>query len=323
MRKIGDPLQSINQTIVNWQQTYSLEDLKSVEFDGASLAVVGHPIRHSISPAMHNAALAKLSDTDERFKDWTYYRFDIRPEQLSEALALFHQQKFRGLNLTIPHKVRALDLIDKIAPEAKSMGAVNTLVWDEAGYSGLNTDGYGLKQGLEADLGVKFKEVAVMILGAGGAARAAAVQAILSGCTQLYLGNRSEGRLRNLVDMLESFADQAEIRTFALNELPRDLPKFGVVINATALGLNSKDPTPINVVQLPAKWAVYDMIYNPSKTLFMKQAEARDLKTANGLSMLVHQGARALETWTHDTVDADVMMAAAREELEKIYPECC
>ncbi len=301
---------------MNWQQTYSLKDLQASEFTGASLAVVGHPIKHSISPAIHNAALAKLSDADERFKDWTYYRFDIHPEQLAEALPLFHEQRFRGLNLTIPHKVQALDLIREISPEAKSMGAVNTLVWNETGYSGLNTDGYGLERGLEMDLKVTFKGTAVMILGAGGAARAAAVQAILSGCTQLYMGNRSVDRLQALISGLESSANKVEIQTFPLTNLPRDLPESGIVINATALGLNSEDPAPIDVAPLSEEWKVYDMIYNPSKTLLMKQAEARGLSVANGLSMLVHQGARALEAWTHATVNADVMMMAARSTLK-------
>ncbi len=298
------------------EKTYSFKDLETLAFTGTSLAVIGHPINHSISPVMHNAALANLSETDARFKDWTYYRFDIHPDQLAEALPLFHKQAFRGLNLTIPHKVQALSLIEEIAPEAKSMGAVNTLVWSKAGYAGLNTDGYGLEQGLKLDLDATFEGTAVMILGAGGAARAAAVRAILSGCEQLYIGNRSVDRLQDLVNGLKSFANKVEVKTFPLAALPKDLPETGVVINATALGLNLADPAPMAVAQLPAGWKVYDMIYNPSKTALLKQAEAHGLSVANGLSMLVHQGAKALETWTHETVDADVMMAAARNALK-------
>ena len=296
---------------MDWEKTYGLEDLQSKAFTGSSLAVVGHPIKHSISPAMHNAALASLSKTDGRYKDWTYYRFDIHSAQLSEALALFRRHGFRGLNLTIPHKVQVLELIDQIAPEAKSMGAVNTLVLNDTGYYGLNTDGYGLERGLEQDLESTFAGASVIILGAGGAARAAAVQAILSGAVRLYMGNRSKERLKNLIDMLESLADQTEIQLFELDTLPHYLPESGIVINATALGLNREDPAPINIAQLPENWKVYDMIYNPSKTLLMRQAEDRGLKTANGLSMLVHQGAKALEAWTHSTVNADVMMEAA------------
>jgi len=304
-----------NQTVLKKKETYRLEDLETIEFSGTSLAVVGHPIRHSISPVMHNAALAKLSARDARFKDWTYYRFDIHPEQLAEALTLFHEQNFRGLNLTIPHKVQVLDLIEKVTSEAKSMGAVNTLVREEAGYFGLNTDGCGLERGLEIDLGLTFKVTATMILGAGGAARAAAVQAILSGCRQLYLGNRSVGRLQELIHTLEKLPEEVVLQSFSLAALPQDLPDSGVVINATALGLRSGDPAPIDVVQLPAGWKVYDMIYNPSKTPLLTQAEARGLSAANGLSMLVYQGARALEAWTHEAVDADFMEDAARNAL--------
>jgi shikimate dehydrogenase len=301
---------------VNREKIYSLKDLETIEFGGTSLAVVGHPIKHSISPAMHNAALAQLSETDERFKDWAYYRFDIHPEQLAEALSLFHKCKFRGLNLTIPHKVQVLDLIKEISPEAQSMGAVNTLLWNEAGYSGLNTDGYGLERALELDLEVSFAGATVMLLGSGGAARAAAVQAISSGCKQLYIGNRSTDRLKGLVNALSPISGEIDMQVFALGELPHDLPESGVVINATALGLKSDDPAPIDIAQLPAEWKVYDMIYNPSKTSLLNQAEAQGLKVANGLSMLVHQGARALEAWTHKTVNADIMMAAARDTLK-------
>lgn len=298
------------------EKTYSLEDLKTGEFTGTSLAVIGHPITHSISPAMHNAALAKLSETDERFKDWAYYRFDIHPKQLAEALPLFHKQNFRGLNLTIPHKVQALDLVEQVSREAQLMGAVNTLLRNETGYSGLNTDGYGLERGLELDLEITFEGVAVMVLGAGGAARAAAVRALLSGCAQLFIGNRSPDRLQSLVKALEPITDEIDLRTFNLNQPPRNLPKSGVLINATALGLKSDDPTPINVAQLPANWKVYDMVYNPPETVLLKQTEARGMEAANGLSMLVYQGAQALETWTQKTVDADIMMMAAGAALE-------
>ena len=297
------------------ERTYSLKDLETVEFAGNSLAVVGHPIQHSISPAMHNAALAKLSETDHRFKDWIYYRFDIPSEQLAEALPLFHQQGFRGLNLTIPHKVEALNHIRAVAPEAKSMGAVNTLVWNADGYRGINTDGYGLERGLNRDLEIAFAELPVILLGAGGAARAAGVQAILSGCNKLYIGNRSVERLQDLIKALRAVSETVGIQTFALNKVPKDLPKAGVVINATALGLQSDDPAPIDVAQLPGEWKVYDMIYNPSKTALLRQAKACGLSVANGLSMLVYQGVQALETWTHETVDANVMMAAAKNAL--------
>jgi shikimate dehydrogenase len=301
---------------VDTEKTYTLQDLEATEFDGTPLAVVGHPIQHSVSPAMHNAALAKLSESDSRFKDWAYYRFDIAPEDFSRALPLFHQRSFLGLNLTIPHKVQAMDLIQGVSPDAASMGAVNTLVWGELGYDGFNTDGVGLSRGLEVDLGISLKDANVILLGSGGAARAAAVQCVLSGCAQLYVGNRTPSRLQEVIAVLDGISGCNQIETFALSELPADLPRSGVVVNATALGLKAGDPSPIDVAQLPDGWRVYDMIYNPSDTALLQQAAARGLPIANGLSMLIHQGARALEIWSHAQVDAHTMMTAACHALK-------
>ena len=165
--------------------TYKLEDLGNLEFPGTPLAVIGHPIKHSVSPAMHNAAIAKLRSANSRFNDWAYYRFDIAPEDFAEAVPLFYKHNFLGLNLTIPHKVQAMDFIHGVSADGERMGAVNTLVWGEHGYDGFNTDGYGFKNALKADLGVKLRGSTVMLLGSGGAARAAAVQCILAGCKKL------------------------------------------------------------------------------------------------------------------------------------------
>jgi shikimate dehydrogenase len=301
---------------VDTEKTYTLQDLETTEFSGTPLAVIGHPIQHSVSPAMQNAALVALRRLDSRFLDWAYYRFDIAPEDFARALPLFHQRNFLGLNLTIPHKVQALDLIQGISPDAESMGAVNTLVWGEFGYDGFNTDGYGLSQGLELDLGVSLKDNNVILLGSGGAARAAAVQCVLSGSARLYVGNRTPERLQGLMSVLDGMTGQTLTETFALNTLPQDLPEHGVVVNATSLGLKSGDPAPIDVSQLPSGWKVYDMIYNPSETALLAQAAARNLPIANGLSMLVHQGARSLEIWSHSQVDSRAMMTAACRALK-------
>lgn len=301
---------------VDTEKTYTLKDLETTDFSGTPLAVIGHPVRHSVSPAMHNAALSKLRATDSRFADWAYYRFDIAPEDFSKALPLFHKRSFLGLNLTVPHKVQAMGLIKGVSPDAERMGAVNTLVWDEFGYDGFNTDGYGLVQGLKGDLDVSLKDTNVILLGSGGAARAAAVQCVLSGCAQLYVGNRTPERLQDVMAVLAAMPGGRRAETFALSELPADLPERGVVINATSLGLKPGDPSPIDVAQLPSGWKVYDMIYNPSATALLRQAAERGLPIANGLSMLVHQGARSLEIWSHATVDTHAMMTAACHALQ-------
>ena len=140
-------------------------------FFGTALAVIGQPIKHSLSPIMQNAAIERLSQEDKQFEGWAYFRFEIDPKDLPEALELFHQKRFFGLNLTVPHKVIALDLLGEITDSAKAIGAVNTLKWTDSGYEGFNTDGYGMSKGIEEGVGINLKESSVLILGAGGAAR--------------------------------------------------------------------------------------------------------------------------------------------------------
>lgn len=296
--------------------TYTVEDLGKFEFSGTPLAVIGHPVRHSVSPAMHNAAIEKLRAQDSRFYDWAYYRFDVPPDEFADAVPLFHQHNFLGLNLTIPHKVQAMDLIKGVSPDAERMGACNTLVWDEFGYDGFNTDGYGLKNGLLEDLNFELKGGTVILLGSGGAARAAAVQCILEECAELYVGNRTVERLDELMSVVKAMPGGDRAEAFPLAEPPEDLPESGVVINATSLGLKADDPAPFDVSLLPDGWKVYDMIYNPAATTLLQQASARGLPVANGLSMLVHQGVRSLEIWSHAGVDAHTMMTAACHALK-------
>ncbi|MEM8867434.1 MAG: shikimate dehydrogenase [Verrucomicrobiota bacterium] len=297
------------------EKTYTLTDLETMEFPGTPLAVLGKPIKHSISPAMQNAAIAKLAEEDTRFLDWAYYRFEIDPADLPKALPIFHQRNFLGLNLTVPHKVDALGLIKGISPDAARMGAVNTLVWDEFGYDGFNTDGYGVETGMKEDLSVALEGAHVILLGAGGAARAAAVQCLNSGCAKLYITNRTRARLDALLEVLAEVPGAGRVEVLTSDEMPRYLPKAGLLINSTSLGLKSEDPAPFDLGQLSGDWSVYDMIYNPSATRLIQEARQLDLSAANGLSMLVHQGARALEIWSHMKVDARVMMVAACRSL--------
>lgn len=291
--------------------TYTLKDLDYLDFPGKALAVLGDPVRHSLSPAMHTAALAVLSETDASFEDWRYYRFEVPAAELSVALPRFHAKGFAGLNLTVPHKVLALETVTELSKEAAVMGAVNTLKRMDAGWVGYNTDGYGLERGIESMLNQSLKGSVVMLAGSGGAARAAAVQCLRSGCSKLYLGNRTPERLAGLCEILEELNEESMVETFSLNAIPAGLPNSGLFINATSLGLREDDPAPIEVDALPSGWSVYDMVYNPPETQLLHSAAQRGLRCANGLSMLVHQGARALEIWTGASVDAKVMYTAA------------
>ncbi len=295
---------------------YSLNDLENWSYTGTSLAVLGHPIEHSISPRMHNAALAEMAAQNERFADWRYFKFDIPPVNLSEALALLHARKFIGINLTVPHKVQAVDLVEAVDPSARDMGAVNTLHWEPGGYHGFNTDGYGFEEALRNDLKAEIGGAEIILLGAGGAARAVAAKCLESGCRTLRIGNRDPGRLKALLDILEkNTATPERLSGFDLLNPPGDLPSAGILVNATSLGLKSGDPPPMALEHFDNALKVYDTIYNPAETALLTEARTRGMAAANGLSMLVWQGVRSLEIWTGSQVPAEVMMTAARQAI--------
>jgi shikimate dehydrogenase len=297
--------------------TYSLDDLREQSFPGTPLAVIGYPVRHSISPAMHNAAIADLRQRNNRFNDWSYYRFEIPPQELPTALALFHRKGFLGLNLTIPHKVDVLPLLKGCSDDALRMGAANTLVWGELGYEGFNTDGYGLERALAKDLGIAIAGTPVVLLGAGGAARAAAVHCLKAGCSALWVGNRSQERLNDLLRAIQPIQAKIPVQGFSLaaGDFP-SLPATGVLVNATSLGLKATDPLPFDPALLPGGWSVLDMIYNPTETPLIKAAGKAGLRAANGLGMLVFQGVRSLEIWSRESVSDHVMMTAACHTLK-------
>jgi shikimate dehydrogenase len=276
----------------------TLADLASWSRPGTSLAVLGHPIKHSISPAMHNAALAELAGTEARFADWKYFRFDIPPGDLPRALAALHAKKFLGVNLTVPHKILAFDHIVEIDEAARPVGAVNTLRWSERGWRGFNTDGYGLASAMRETLGRDLPGTHVILLGAGGAARGAAVECLQQRCASLAIANRTRENLESLITTLAPVASGIRLHGFSPSAPPPDLPASAIVINATSAGLRETDPVPIELAVLPRPAAVFDMIYNPPETTLLRHAAAMRVPCANGLSMLVHQGARALEIWS-------------------------
>ena len=296
---------------------FTLRDLESWSRPGTSLAVLGHPIKHSISPPMHNAALAALAHADARFANWKYFRFEIHPDDLPRALELLHAKNFRGVNLTVPHKIIAFDRVAEVDGAARPVGAVNTLLWAARGWHGFNTDGYGLANAVREMLGRELAGAPVILLGAGGAARGAAVECLQRGCASLAIANRTHDNLNALLAVLAPLAGKIPIRGFPPATPPRDLPTGALVINATSLGLRAADPAPIDLAALPRPAGVFDMIYNPPQTALLRAAAALSLPCANGLAMLVHQGAKSLEIWSGIPAaqTAPTMATAARAAL--------
>ncbi len=292
-----------------------LADLAAWSRPGTALAVVGHPIAHSLSPVIHNAALAELTRTEPRFRDWRYHKFDIAPEDLPAALAAFHRLNFRGLNLTVPHKSLVVDHLAKSDSFVRAAGAANTITFFEDGWHGANTDGYGLTNSLQQELGASLAGAQVILLGAGGAGRGAAVECLRARCAALWIGNRTAASLAALHAELQPLAGATELRGFDLTKPPAALPAGAIVINATSLGLKADDSAPLDLRQIPRPGWVMDMIYRPAQTALLRQAAELGVPHANGLAMLVHQGARSLEIWTGAKVPVAVMQAAALAAL--------
>ena len=298
---------------------HTLADLDTWSFDGTALAVLGHPIKHSISPPMHNAALARMAEQDSKFASWKYFRFDIAPEDLPVALKKFHARGFKGLNLTVPHKIIAFGLPEvAVTPAAKSIGAVNTLQWTASGWNGHNTDGYGLATGIQEDLQRDLADAEIILLGAGGAARGAAIECGHQNCKKLWLVNRTFETREQLRHMLAVAweSNGPTVQILDLNNPPKELPRNALIINATSAGLKPTDPLPVDLSTLPRPAGVYDMIYNPPETPLLAQARALGIPAANGLSMLVHQGVRSLEIWSGAVVPVDAMRAAVHSAIK-------
>ncbi|WP_236919153.1 shikimate dehydrogenase [Ereboglobus luteus] len=291
---------------------YTLADLETWSRPGTHLAVLGRPIAHSLSPLMHNAALAQMAARDPRYRDWHYHRFDIAPEDLPRALAIFHEKKFHGLNLTAPHKVIALDCVAEIDPAAAPAGAVNTLTWTAKGWHGANTDGHGLATAIRETLDIELRDSHILLLGAGGAARGAAGECLQRRCASLTISNRTRPNLDALLDAMRPLAGGIPLSAFQSFS-----PSAFLIINATSSGLRPADEPPIDLAALtPRPLAVFDMIYNPPQTPLLAQAAALGIPRANGLSMLIHQGARSLEIWTGETIPVEAMRNALQEARE-------
>ena len=286
-------------------------------------AVYGQPIRHSASPAMHNSALAELG------LDWRYLAFEVAPDELGQAIAGAKAMRYIGLNLTVPHKLLALDMVDVLDESAKTWGAVNTICFAAKGdggkstplgqalgqahgevrTKGFNTDADGITLALQQDLGLNLAGLKVLFLGAGGAGRVAALKLAKEGVAELHLVNRTETKA---VDLANEIRDRFPSTAVSVGYPDNASGNVDLVLNATSLGLKEDDPLPIdeNQFNLSHTEAVFDMIYQPAESPLLAKAEAAGCRTANGLGMLLWQGVKALEIWTGQAAPVEVMRDA-------------
>ncbi len=272
---------------------------------------------------MQNAGIAALG------LDWRYLAFDVHPDDLRTAIAGAKAMKFIGLNLTVPHKLLAMEMVEALDETAKTWGAVNTIRFEarnekgewqplaefgggiprEVRAKGFNTDADAITRSLKEDLDVKLAGAKVLVLGAGGAGRTAALKLASENVAELHLVNRTLEKAEELA---------AEVRArFAKVKVSAGYPKVGgvaldLLLNATSLGLKPGDASPLDERKFAVgrARAVYDMIYRPAETELLKAAKAAGCRAANGLGMLLHQGARALELWSGKKAPLAVMREA-------------
>ena len=262
--------------------------------------IFGDPIEHSLSPAMQNAALLALGETA------CYHAFRVSREDLSAAILGAKAMGFSGLNLTIPLKEKALQL-DILEPDhlAGAIGAVNTISFTESGMVGYNTDGWGALRAL-CDAGVEIRGKMALIIGAGGAARAIAYTLQQEGA-EISIANRSIKRAQEL-------AAQVDACGFGLSDLEGLVVKADIIINCTSVGMQEADPRLLRTGLLKRNQAAFDIVYN-RETEFLQDARAAGAVALDGVMMLVHQGAKALEIWTGKKAPVQVMERAVREAL--------
>jgi shikimate dehydrogenase len=272
-------------------------------------AVFGHPIKHSASPAMQNAGLASLG------LNWRYLAFDVDPGNLREALEGAKLMGFVGVNLTVPHKLLAVELVDELDDSAHTWGAVNTVRFEtESGKTiarGFNTDADAITRSIREDLGIEMRGAKVLLLGAGGAGRTAALRLAAEGVVELYLVNRTESKAAAVAKEI------AERHAGVKLHIGYPGTKVDLLLNATSLGLKRDDVMPVDGSRfsLGQAAAAYDMIYRPAQTPLLNAAKAAGCRTANGLGMLLYQGAKALEIWTGKPAPIEVMRRALAENV--------
>jgi len=274
------------------------------------LGVIGHPIGHSLSPLMHNAALTELGE------NYVYVAFPIKPEDLATAIAGLESIGVVGFSVTIPHKQTIMPFLSQITPTAKLVGAVNTVWWTEQGWQGTNTDVEGFVAPLK-ELAQDWQKVNPVVLGNGGAARAVVVGLAQLGCPEIQIVGRNLEKLEAFKNSWSRADFNSELSVYPWQALAELIPSTTLLINTTPLGMTphlEQSPVEEDLMQgLSSSAIAYDLIYTPRPTRFLQQAADQGATIIDGLEMLVQQGAAALRLWLQKPVPVDTMRQALRD----------
>lgn len=276
-------------------------------------AVVARPIKHSISPFIHNYAF------DITGVNGVYVAWDIPEEDLQESVQNVRRYDMFGINISMPYKQVVIPFLDELDQAAQLIGAVNTVVNRQGHLVGYNTDGYGFFKALEKDDGFTIKDKTMTILGGGGAATSIIVQAALNGANRINIFNQTQF-LEETKAKAEKYAAATDVQldVFPVEDqtlIQEKILESDLLVNATSVGMDGKSMVLADDTDLPAGLRVADTIYQPFETPFLKYARSKGLKASNGLGMLLYQAAKAFELWTEQVMPTDEIW----RELEKRY----
>jgi shikimate dehydrogenase len=270
--------------------------------------IIGTPLSHTLSPAMHNAAFKELA------LDFVYEKFDVAEDDLAETFESLKERGFRGLNVTIPYKIRIMDFLDFLSDEASELGAVNTIINDSGYLRGYNTDIFGAVEAIKANGIVleKFNEK-VIIIGAGGGARAAAFGLAKLGL-DIIITSRTDQRAR---DLSEELNKTGNVEAVKFSNAVQELSEAGMIINCTPVGMKGGPPgSPVSADAINGDLVLFDMVYSPKVTPFLQAGLDAGAKIIYGYEMFIYQGAKSFELWTDMSAPLDVMRKVVIDGLQ-------
>ncbi|MBD2343667.1 shikimate dehydrogenase [Anabaena subtropica] len=278
------------------------------------LGVIGHPVEHSLSPVMHNAAIAELG------LDYVYLPFPIEPENLEAAIALLANIGVVGFSVTIPHKQAIIPLLSAISPVAQAIGAVNTVTRKDNQWVGTNTDIEGFISPLQTIYKQDWSQKTAVILGNGGAARAVVAGCHQLGFAEIHVVGRNVQRLEEFRRSWENSPIAENLQVHIWDNLAKLIPQADLLVNTTPIGMypqvNESPLSADELANLQAGAIAYDLIYIPQPTQFLQKAQQQGAIAIDGLEMLVQQGVAALKIWLQqDHIPVDVMRQALQQHL--------
>ena len=272
--------------------------------------LLGYPVKHSLSPIMHNSAFKALGIPAE------YKLFEREPYQVESFLKSLAKQNILGLNVTIPYKEVVIRYLDRLSPQAKFTGAVNVIVAEGEYLKGYNTDGSGFLRHLTQDLGFEPQGKKAVVLGGGGASKAVVNQLALNKIKSVSIYDIDRKKAETLVEKLNREFPLCQAQLISCLE-DLDLTEVSLLVNATPVGMKG-EPSLIKREKLHSQLLVYDLIYNPPQTELLKIAQERGARVSNGLGMLLYQGAESFELWTQKPAPVEVMRKALEEAIKEL-----